>query len=128
VITPESQIRQLKSFVQRQRFIQSAYAINARPEQVTDESNQVKIAILFNSDEPSWFEQEKKLAEGLNWIFGDAQIVNLNTSNLQDSFEAVSRGQLVFARDEIMRVKIEHGIVGEYLDTSYLRSICQGGA
>lgn len=125
MLTPEQRIRQLKTYLVNQRYIQVAYLFGSAAKGITGPLSDVNIAVLLNSDSSHWHENKMKLMEGLTWIFGmpKVDVVVLNGADPVLSHRVLIEGQIIFVRDETARVRTEKKILDTYLDTAFLRSV-----
>jgi predicted nucleotidyltransferase len=125
MLTPEARIRQLKAYLVNQKYVQVAYLFGSLAKGTAGPLSDVDIAVVFNSDPSQWYEQKMKLVEGMTWIFGGPKvdIVVLNNAELVIAHRALIEGQVIFIRDEAARVRHEKRILGDYLDTAFLRTV-----
>ncbi len=125
MLTPEQRIRQLKAYLVNQKYVQVVYLFGSVAKGTPGPLSDVDIAVIFNSDQSQWYEQKMKLMEGLTWIFGGPKvdIVVLNNAEPVIAHRVLIEGQPIFIRDEVARVRHEKRILGDYLDTAFLRTV-----
>ncbi len=125
MLTPEQRLKQLKLYFQNQRSVIVAYLFGSAARGVMGSLSDVDVAVILNSSNGDSHEIKLKLMEGLAWIFGvpRVDVVVLNGADPVLSHRVIYEGQPIFVRDEIVRARFERKILGEYLDTAYLRQV-----
>jgi predicted nucleotidyltransferase len=123
MLTPEQRVRQLKAYLINQKCVQAAYLFGSVARGNTGPLSDVDVAVLLNSEPPTWHENKMRLMEGLTWIFGVPRVdlVVLNSAEPTIAHKVIVEGQLIFVRDDTARIRTERRILESYLDTAHLR-------
>jgi len=101
----------------------AAYLFGSQATGTTTRLSDVDIAVLLDPGVPSPGQVQAMLISDLMLALGrsDVDVVVLNTAPPLLKERAISRGRLIFCRDELARVRFEVAARREYFDTQPLR-------
>ena len=100
-----------------------AYLFGSQASGLTTPLSDVDIAILLEPNVPSPGTVQAHLISDLMLVFqrSDVDVVVLNTATPLLKERAISRGRLLYCRDDLARVRFEVATRREYFDTQPLR-------
>jgi hypothetical protein len=105
-----------------------AYVFGSASRGVAGPLSDLDFAVLFSNevDPGDYFDKELKIAGEIGGLFNidRVDVINLKTAKSPLlKHNAVFGGKAVFVKDEKRRFALERGIMQEYEDTQYLRSV-----
>lgn len=106
--------------------VKLAYLFGSRAKGEAAPNSDFDIAALFEEGDghPDFFDKTVYLKEDLREHFpAEVDVTALNGAGSLLKYEAISHGQLLYAKDERFRIEYEVLSVNEYFDDKYIRDI-----
>lgn len=120
-------VEKLRAFFAEEQPVVLAYLFGSYARGEMNESSDLDLAVLL---EPGMVGEElhetyRKLFLGVRGTLGTERfdLVLLNRAPLPLKFEVVSKGRLIYARDEEALIRFEMDVIRKYQDAAYLRKV-----
>jgi len=129
-VDPEEALEKLKALFQRSE-VALAYLFGSHARGEAKPTSDIDIAILIRPEDAKGerlYNSFRELMLGVREALGTERfdLLLLNSAPLTLRFEVVSRGRLLYCRDEEVLNAFEMDVIRRFQDTAYLRAVQDG--